>query len=228
VLVFADAGVVATAPDEVAQLVRHATLGAGAAVLLEATAGATLIHPALTKSFSATLRKPVRRAALARACQGVVHPRHEPAARPDAVPAQALFCGARVLVAEDNPINQKVALAMLKRLGCQSDLAPNGRIAVQRCREREYDLVLMDCQMPEIDGFEATRAIRQEAAARGETRRVPIVALTANALSGDREACLAAGMDDYLSKPVNPGALSGALARWIVPEELDEPREEAS
>jgi signal transduction histidine kinase/CheY-like chemotaxis protein len=228
VLVFADAGVVGTARDEITRLLRHATTGAGAAVLLEATGGTPQVHPTLTKSFLATLRKPVRRAALVRVCQGAVHPRHGPAAHPGASPHRAAFSGARVLVAEDNQINQKVVLAMLKRLGCESDLAPNGRIAIQRCREREYDLVLMDCQMPEVDGFEACQAIRQEAAARGETRRVPIVALTANALSGDREACLAAGMDDYLSKPTNPAALSGALARWIAPGEIEESRELAS
>jgi CheY-like chemotaxis protein len=120
-----------------------------------------------------------------------------------------------VLVAEDNAINQKVVMAMLKRLGCVADLAEDGVAAVERCREAPYDLVLMDCQMPEMDGFEATRLIRQQEAERGAGgRRLPIVALTANALSGDREACLAAGMDDYLSKPVSQPALAVMLERW--------------
>jgi len=117
--------------------------------------------------------------------------------------------GVRVLVAEDNMINQVVAVSLLAHLGCTVDVAADGREAVRRWSEGAYDLIFMDCQMPEMDGMEATRAIR---ASEREGSRIPIVALTANAMSDDREACLAAGMDDHISKPVSEEALLGALA----------------
>jgi signal transduction histidine kinase/DNA-binding response OmpR family regulator len=117
----------------------------------------------------------------------------------------------RVLVAEDNPINQKVASSMLHKIGCKADIATNGREALERTRERLYDLVFMDCQMPEMDGFEATEAIRQQ-----ETgpKRVPIIAMTAHAMPSDRERCMAAGMDDYLTKPISVEQLRAVIARW--------------
>jgi PAS domain S-box-containing protein len=119
--------------------------------------------------------------------------------------------GPRVLLAEDNVVNQRLALRMLQKLGCCVDVVGNGCEAVAAVRRGEYALVFMDCQMPEMDGFEATAAIRQ-----GETgsRRVPIIALTANAMQGDREACLAAGMDDYLSKPLGLQDMERMLRRW--------------
>jgi CheY-like chemotaxis protein len=115
-----------------------------------------------------------------------------------------------VLVAEDHSVNQQVTLRILEKLGFACDLAATGREAVAACAARAYDAVLMDCQMPEMDGYEATRAIR--AAEKG--RRVPIVALTASALPVDRERALAAGMDDYLAKPVGPAALDAMLRHW--------------
>jgi CheY-like chemotaxis protein len=118
---------------------------------------------------------------------------------------------ARVLVAEDNLVNQKLAVRILERLGCRVELAINGAVAVEMTAAAEYDLVLMDCQMPELDGYDATRQIR--ARERG-LKRIPIVAMTANAMAGDREECLAAGMDDYVSKPVKPGEIEAALRRW--------------
>ncbi|HUI63368.1 MAG TPA: PAS domain S-box protein [Bacteroidota bacterium] len=117
----------------------------------------------------------------------------------------------RVLVAEDNQINQRVALRMLEKLGCRAEVVGNGKEAVHAVRTVPYDMVFMDCQMPELDGFEATRLIRTLP---GKAHRTIIVAMTANALQGDRERCLAAGMNDYLPKPVTQEALETALEKW--------------
>jgi signal transduction histidine kinase/CheY-like chemotaxis protein len=143
----------------------------------------------------------------------------------------------RVLLAEDNPVNQEVAVAMLENFGCSVDVVAHGQAVLAAIARTSYDLVLMDCQMPEMDGFEATRLIRaQEGEAQvngkvchteqdGEqsvfriphsvSPRLPIIALTANAVDGDRERCLAAGMDDYLSKPFTQVQLSTMIKRWV-------------
>jgi len=126
---------------------------------------------------------------------------------------QACARTSRLLLAEDNPINREVALAMLRSLGVAADTAEDGRAAVEAAARGGYDLVLMDCQMPEMDGFTATRAIRAREA--GGSSRLPIVALTANAMRGDREACLEAGMDDYLSKPFSRAQLQAVIERWL-------------
>jgi CheY-like chemotaxis protein len=120
----------------------------------------------------------------------------------------------RVLLAEDNLVNQEVASVMLQRLGLDLVIANNGQEAVELLQQKTFDLVLMDCQMPIMDGFEATASIRQREAEFG-LPAIPIIALTANAISGDREDCLARGMDDYLSKPFSPDQLYGVLARWL-------------
>jgi CheY-like chemotaxis protein len=117
-----------------------------------------------------------------------------------------------ILVAEDNAVNQRVAVRMLEKAGHRVDLVSNGREAVEALDRQPYDLVFMDCLMPQMDGFEATRAIRVAEA--GTDRHVPIVALTANAMQRDREQCLAAGMDDYLTKPFSKQALTAVLERW--------------
>ncbi len=129
-------------------------------------------------------------------------------------PLEALgFHGAGVLVVEDNAINQSIAYAMLRALGCDVETADNGLEALRSLDRRRFDLVLMDCQMPEMDGYAATAEIRRREEA-GEIR-VPIVALTANALEGDRERCLAAGMDDYLAKPYVRSQIAALLYRWL-------------
>ena len=125
---------------------------------------------------------------------------------------------ARILVVEDNVVNQKVIQKLLERQGHRSDLAGNGFEALVALRERPYDLVLMDCQMPEMDGFEATRQLRDLASGVRDAA-IPVIALTANAMQGDRERCLEAGMNDYLTKPISPQALADALAHWL-PEKV--------
>jgi TMAO reductase system sensor TorS len=123
--------------------------------------------------------------------------------------------GGRVLVAEDNPVNQAVAGAMLESLGVACHLADNGQIALDRVLHEPFDLVLMDCQMPDMDGFQATMQIRARQREGLLRQRLPVVALTANAVAGDRERCLAAGMDDYLSKPFTREQLLCVLQRWL-------------
>ena len=117
-----------------------------------------------------------------------------------------------VLVVEDNPVNQKVVCHMLRKMGFTVELADDGRAGVEMLGEGAFDAVLMDCQMPVMDGYEATRAIR---GLDDEVSRIPIIALTANAMDGDREKCLAAGMDDYLSKPAKADQLREVLNKWI-------------
>jgi two-component system sensor histidine kinase/response regulator len=117
----------------------------------------------------------------------------------------------RVLVAEDNPVNQRVAVKMLEKIGCRADVVANGKEALDAVGRIPYDVVFMDCQMPEMDGFEATAQIRK---LDGGAGRALIIAMTANALQGDRERCIAVGMNDYLSKPVTQEALAAVLGKW--------------
>jgi CheY-like chemotaxis protein len=145
-----------------------------------------------------------------------------PGATPPVTPARgdgsvrraATRRSARVLVAEDNATNREVAVAMLKKLGYPFDLAANGKEALQALRTSDFEIVLMDCEMPEMDGYEATRRIR-DINTGTRNPRIPIIALTADAVSGDREKCLQAGMNDYLSKPVEPPQLAAILEKWL-------------
>ncbi len=170
--------------------------------------------------FSAYLTKPLRQALL---CEALSMVMGQPASADDnmrlqiATPhsvVEPVRRNARILLAEDNPTNQKVAQVILKKLGCRTDTVANGLEAVKALSNIPYDLVLMDCQMPELDGLDATRRIR-DAASGALNPRVPIIAMTANAMQGDKELCLGAGMDDYLSKPVQPRELAKVLDRWL-------------
>jgi CheY-like chemotaxis protein/HPt (histidine-containing phosphotransfer) domain-containing protein len=120
----------------------------------------------------------------------------------------------RILVAEDNSTNQEVAGMMLRKLGFSADLVANGLEALEALQQRAYDLLLLDCEMPEMDGYETARRIRDPRTGVRDPA-IPIVALTADAISGDRERCLQAGMDDYLAKPVEPNRLAEVLRKWL-------------
>jgi signal transduction histidine kinase/DNA-binding response OmpR family regulator/HPt (histidine-containing phosphotransfer) domain-containing protein len=163
---------------------------------------------------SACLTKPVRQSRLFDALATAIgHPLPE-ASDHAPVPAQPSRPAAplRILLAEDNPINQRVAVGQLERLGHTADVVSNGREVLRRLEAARYDVILMDCQMPEMDGYEATREIRRRERATGGPP-VRIIAMTASAMQGNRENCLAAGMDDYLSKPVREAGLSEVLGR---------------
>ena len=119
----------------------------------------------------------------------------------------------RILVAEDNPVNQKVVVKQLMSLGYQAEVVNNGQEAVDRLKEHEYDVVLMDCQMPIMDGYRATQEIRSF---EGERKRTTIIAITANAMPEDRQRCMDAGMDDYMSKPASREDLRKKVEQWTL------------
>jgi CheY-like chemotaxis protein/HPt (histidine-containing phosphotransfer) domain-containing protein len=170
------------------------------------------VMPAATEDALRVLLEPVfgvRPAALPR--ETPAEPIVEIAAPAD---AQAALHG-RVLLVEDNPVNQRVAQRLLAVHGLDVTAVGDGREAIARLERERFDLVLMDCLMPAMDGYTATREWRERERAAGNGTRLAIVAMTANAMAGDRERCLAAGMDDYISKPLDRAALAGLLQRWL-------------
>jgi CheY-like chemotaxis protein len=120
----------------------------------------------------------------------------------------------RILLAEDNAVNQKLAIRLLEKLGHQVLVTANGQETLAVLAQETVDLILMDCQMPELDGYETTREIRAREALHPVRPHLPIIALTAHAMQGDKERCLAVGMDDYLTKPIRPAELKAVLTRW--------------
>jgi CheY-like chemotaxis protein len=170
-----------------------------------------------------TLRKPVRRSELAQAIRSGLAgiPPAQPEQRPERIlPGSWEWAGplfdlnpqVRILVVEDNPVNQKVAHRLLDRMGLRAEVAANGREAVDMFARAPYDFILMDCQMPVMDGYEASRLIRQQP---GAGKTVPIVACTADAMESTHDRCIDAGMNDCLIKPVNPAKLEAVIGRWL-------------
>jgi signal transduction histidine kinase/DNA-binding response OmpR family regulator len=174
------------------------------------------------------LTKPVHRSRLLEAITAALAPEPDvqtslvPSHARDTVPVQPIPTGRRVLVAEDQKVNWMLIERLLTKRGLSPANATDGRLALEMLEIEDYDLVLMDCQMPLLDGYDTAREIRRREAAKHGTH-IPIVAMTANAMSGDRERCLAAGMDDYLAKPIGAEHLDEVLERWLATEPQPEP-----
>jgi two-component system, sensor histidine kinase and response regulator len=196
---------------ELAERLHRDEATAGAALFLLSSSGERL-SPAERerRGIVASLVKPVRVSELLDCIMtGLVA---EPSTPGDATTSKpAALAGRHVLIVEDNTMNQLVASRVIESLGCTFDLAGNGRLAVEAVRDKADDAVLMDCQMPEMDGYEATAKIRE---LENGGRHTPIIAMTAAAMHGDRDACISAGMDDYLTKPLRLEALAETLLRW--------------
>ncbi len=189
-------------------------------VLLSGWDGRTDWLDSSSNEGKAVLRMPLSENELLRTLERSAAPSRGASLQMLAQAVQSSTERARLLIAEDNVVNQTVVRRMVEKLGYTAELVANGREAVEAFDRGHFDLVLMDCQMPEMDGFRATEAIR---AAAKNGRRVPIIALTAHASAGDRQACLSAGMDDYLSKPLLLNDLAAMLTRWTQPRGTDEP-----
>jgi CheY-like chemotaxis protein/HPt (histidine-containing phosphotransfer) domain-containing protein len=196
-------------------------------VMCDSLGSSASVHRWRDLGFLSTVTMPVRRKelreALEEACRGKSREAPQEAQRP-ATSASPRFGQARVLVAEDNVTNRQVAVGILRRLGLHADAAANGEEAIRALESLPYDLVLMDVQMPELDGLEATRRIR-DVGSRAQNRNVPIIAMTAHAMQGDKEKCLEAGMNGYLAKPIEIPALLEALERWLSPSGEGQPLE---
>jgi len=177
------------------------------------------LRQATNFGISALLNKPVRQAelytALREAMEGGAEHKSPSAVDPKRLPDNGRRLDMDILLAEDNPANQAVAVAMLRKMGCRVACVSNGREAVDILKERLFDLVLMDCQMPVLDGYQATGEIRRLEKETGQNNQIPIVALTANAVQGDKEKCIAAGMNGYLSKPFKKDEIFAVLKSCV-------------
>jgi CheY-like chemotaxis protein/HPt (histidine-containing phosphotransfer) domain-containing protein len=208
-LLLVDAALPSEASEYVAEVLRHDPALAGVRVIWMCPATPPAFLAASPPGW-ARVSKPVVASALFEAIQQLTGPSGAPvkAAGPVATPAARPL---HLLVADDSPVNQKVIAGLLRRAGHTFEVVGTGALAVKRTAEASFDAVLMDVQMPELDGLEATRAIRRRE--EGGPSRLPILALTAQAMSGDDQRCFEAGMDAYVTKPVDPARLSQALAR---------------
>ena len=207
---------------ELAQRIRADATTAGLPLLMLNSLGQAAFSGVEATGPFASVTKPVREAEFHEQIGYVLSPRSHSVSNLVTIEGDAAYrvkaarpaLNLRILVAEDSPVNQEIAYEQLISFGCQVDIACNGRDALAAFDAREYDLVLMDCQMPEMDGFEATRRIHDRLTANGSPRRVPIIALTAYASAQDRERCLGAGMDDCLTKPFEAEDLYRIVNRW--------------
>jgi CheY-like chemotaxis protein/HPt (histidine-containing phosphotransfer) domain-containing protein len=220
---------------ELAELIRSSPNLEDLPIILLASLHASEIGP-VRNLINDALTKPVRQKELHRVIERVLANPNGRKAASDPVerrsnrsdvesgPRQSL-AAPRILVAEDNPINQVVMVEMLHELGCDVDVVENGRLALDAILTNDYPIVLMDCQMPELDGYEATRRLRASGSPKA---RIPIIAVTAHAVVGERERALAAGMSDYVAKPVTPTALANVLSKWLEPGTQEAPPSEVS
>ncbi|MCX7170406.1 MAG: response regulator [Proteobacteria bacterium] len=207
---------------ELAAAIRSDSKLAGIPVILLASARSS-DNPADERppGIAARLSKPVRPAELARTVVEIVTNKVRQTASTDVPAKPAARFDAHILLVEDNPVNREIGVAILTGFGCIVECAEDGLVAARAAEEKHFDLILMDCNMPNLDGFEATREIRmREACMQAEMpdappSRCPIIAVTANALKGDRERCIDAGMDDYLAKPFGRDQLAKCLGRWL-------------
>ncbi|CAK0772424.1 two-component system, sensor histidine kinase and response regulator [Gammaproteobacteria bacterium] len=201
---------------ELARAIRNQPQLDGMSLLMLCSSSQSVASLRQTLQIEHCLIKPIRQSELYDAIYRIISRRMNGKVSEviiEPVATKLAFIG-RVLVAEDNRVNWIVAQAWLEGMGVEAHIAANGREVLEKLQEQIFDLILMDCQMPEMDGFEATAIIRANALANG-VRHIPIVAITANAVPGDRDRCLAAGMDDYLSKPYSGKQLSAVLAHWL-------------
>lgn len=202
---------------ELCRLIKEDPMISGTHLILLTAAGQRGDSLAAKEAGAAAyLTKPIRERHLAD-CIRLIFSREDPSAAGPLITRHTVTEARtrpahRVLVVDDNPVNQRVAVKMLEKLGCRVDLASNGMEALAAVCRHQYPLVFMDCQMPELDGFETTRLIRSQ---EPPGTHLPIIAMTANAMEGDRERCLEAGMDDFVSKPIMPAHLRAAVDRWL-------------
>jgi CheY-like chemotaxis protein len=172
------------------------------------------LYPHHNPRIAAHISKPIKRTDLVRVLQRAINNELVDEVAEDKLRSavRIVYAEIRILVVEDNAVNQEVAIGMLEKIGFQAEVADNGQAGLDRLADEPFDLVLMDCQMPVLDGYAATRALR-ESEINGE--HMPIIALTANAMTGDAEKCLDSGMDDYLSKPFEADALEEKIVFWL-------------
>jgi two-component system, sensor histidine kinase and response regulator len=211
---------------QLAKLIRQDVRWSALRLILQSTRDDHDNGSEASRLFTAILTKPLRRSQLFACLNRVMTMPQQaatdaPSTGSTVAPSAPRSAGPKILLVEDNPVNREVAVSMLESLGCEADAAENGWLALEVMNTTTYDAVLMDCQMPVMDGLTATEELRRLEQTSGAAR-VPIIALTANAMEGDRERCLAAGMDDFLSKPFTQQQLATLLRRWLALRTLPE------
>lgn len=210
---------------ELVQIIRQLSEIADIPIVILSSFGSTFTYEELKKfNISMALTKPVRQSKLYDTIVKVLKDMHGKAETVldsfNEINPMAARKKGRILLAEDNPINQQVALKILSKMGYRADTVGNGIEALQAIENVPYDLILMDCQMPDMDGYTASEKIRENEKLEGKNKRIPIVAMTAHALKGDREKCLESGMDDYISKPFDTKTLISTIEKYLGENEI--------